>query len=493
MCVHACLSHTLSVVHVHVLCAAAAQGGVDPRLWSAIVASYTYSLPSYTFDLSPWLPQLNSLPSPFSSSGGSTAAATASSSSSAASQVNAGVDGSSSEVRMPSTPHQQPAASRRLTQQQQQQEAQALSDHHAATQAASGHTITVELGGATGERWMMANTLLLWRAVGPDGEPQRVTAAAAAPQDTTGTLQQQQQPQGKQRQEQQQEREGVEVVTSPGFDAPMESHCVPVKGGDLAVAGKCTLQVQDRWLRASSQLQWEGHTWTASVEYVTSAYDNVITFSNDANVTDGALTWYQETHHKASWSLAVQQPSGQQQQQPKEQQQQSEPASAAGAAAAVSHVLTQSSVQYDWLNGGVVAAGGPFEYSFNATLLQPTVFAAVSTIATAAAGGAGPGGQDGVNAQQGGSSSSGVVVGTGRQRHYQRAIMLNVYTPQSPRCEVPVNATHTVSLHSSISSGQVPAEAGGGDSSCVRRWGTCGFCAARLMSNEVEWDVATGC
>lgn len=35
------------------------QGGVDPRLWTAIVASHAYSLPVYTFDLGPWLGRLN--------------------------------------------------------------------------------------------------------------------------------------------------------------------------------------------------------------------------------------------------------------------------------------------------------------------------------------------------------------------------------------------------------------------------------------------------
>lgn len=35
------------------------QGGVDPRLWTAIVASHAYSLPVYTFDLGPWLGALN--------------------------------------------------------------------------------------------------------------------------------------------------------------------------------------------------------------------------------------------------------------------------------------------------------------------------------------------------------------------------------------------------------------------------------------------------
>lgn len=79
--------------------AAATQGGVDPRLWTAIVPSYAYSLPVYTFDLGPWLGLLNT---PTDSD--------------------------------PDNPH----------------------------------TITVEILGASGSDWILANTLLIWRSSDPD-------------------------------------------------------------------------------------------------------------------------------------------------------------------------------------------------------------------------------------------------------------------------------------------------------------------------------------
>lgn len=218
------------------------------------------------------------------------------------------------------------------------------------------------------------------------------------------------------------------------------------------------------------------------MRYATAKYDNIVTFNNGVNVTDGALTWNQKTQHEATWSVTRQRPAADPEQTQdhkqgdKQQERHDEQEAAVGEAGAVSDlssVLTQSSVKYDWLNAGVVAAGGAFEYSFNSTYLQPTVYAA-SLVA----------GQGGT---VGGSSSRDVGlqrvadVVTGDQRHYQRAIMLNVYTPQSPKCVVPDNATHTVTL---LSSG---GGAGGGVG-CVRRLGTCGFCGARLMRSDLEWD-----
>lgn len=234
----------------------------------------------------------------------------------------------------------------------------------------------------------------------------------------------------------------------------------------------CCLASLRRSMQASSTLQWQGHEWDAVVRYSTSKYDNVITYNNSANVTDGALTWYQETHHEATWSVTQRQPAadaGQGQDRdpaPDKQQQQGPQEVPAAAAGDLSGVLTQSSVKLDWLNSGVVAAGGVFEFSFNSTLLQPTVYDAASLAG---------GGQAG--AHSGGTHSAAHVV-TGVQQHYQRALMLNVYTPATPKCVVPDNATHTVTLRSTLSSG----------SSCVRRSGTCGFCGARLMSNVLEWD-----
>jgi hypothetical protein len=224
-----------------------AQGGVDPRLWSAIVASYTYNLPTYTFDLSPWLPQLNTQPNPSPSSKGPTPAPSTGSDGSSSSSSSA--DAASSDAR------KLPLTSRRLTQdasstrmqhaaaaagadmqvrstgtpshwdsEQQQQQPHKQQQWASAADADSreaAHTITVELAGATGNGWLVANTLLLWRAVGPDGQPQAVRG-----------------------------RQQVELETSPDFYAPLSSECEPLEGppniSDLSVAGKCRLKIRNR-------------------------------------------------------------------------------------------------------------------------------------------------------------------------------------------------------------------------------------------------------
>jgi hypothetical protein len=238
-------------------------------------------------------------------------------------------------------------------------------------------------------------------------------------------------------------------------------------------------------MQASSVLQWQGHKWEATVRYATAKYDNIITYNNGVNVTDGALMWNQKTRHEATWSVTRQRPAadaaqGQDHKQVDKQQahdQGQEAAVAVGTARAASDlstVLTQSSVKYDWLNAGVVAAGGAFEYSFNSTHLQPTVYAA-----SLAAGQAGNVRDSSSSRAEGLQRFASVVVGD--QRHYQRAIMLNVYIPQSPKCVVPDKATHTVTLLSSVSGA-------GGGVGCVRRLGTCGFCGARLMRSDLEWD-----
>jgi hypothetical protein len=80
----------------------------------------------------------------------------------------------------------------------------------------AAHTITVELGGATGNGWVVANTLLLWRAVGPKGLPEIMSG-----------------------------QQQTQVQVSTGFEEPLQSDCRPLHD-DLAMAGKCTLQIRDR-------------------------------------------------------------------------------------------------------------------------------------------------------------------------------------------------------------------------------------------------------
>jgi hypothetical protein len=74
----------------------------------------------------------------------------------------------------------------------------------------------VELAGATGNGWVVSNTLLLWRAVDAAGAPEVVTG-----------------------------QQDVLVELSQGFDQPMTSVCSALDA-DVSVAGNCTLEVQDR-------------------------------------------------------------------------------------------------------------------------------------------------------------------------------------------------------------------------------------------------------
>lgn len=256
-------------------------------------------------------------------------------------------------------------------------------------------------------------------------------------------------------------------------------------------------------------------------------------------MTDGALGWAQETQHTAAWSVTQQQQQQQTQElelQQQQEQKEQEPPTAAGDVGGVgqaespsgqsqqqqqqqqeeqglergARVLTQSAVQFDWLNAGNVAAGGVFEYSFNTTLLQPTVFAVphagsssgssggdgLLTAAQAEGAVAASGREEGLLHGVGEGWGEVAHVVSGQQRHYQRAVMLNVYTPQSPKCVVPANATHTVTLHSLTASRGSSSSSGRGrreEETCMRRAGTCGFCGAWLMSNMVEWDDAQRC
>jgi hypothetical protein len=81
----------------------------------------------------------------------------------------------------------------------------------------ASHSITVELAGATGNGWLVSNTLLLWRAAGAAGAPEVVTG-----------------------------QQEVLVEVSQGFDQPMSSVCSALDA-DVSVAGNCSLEVQDRW------------------------------------------------------------------------------------------------------------------------------------------------------------------------------------------------------------------------------------------------------
>jgi hypothetical protein len=321
----------------------------------AIVAHPTFTLPSYTFDLSPWLGALNA-----------------------------------------------PRAA-----------------------GAKPHTLTVELAGATGSDWWLANSLLLWRAPGGG----RVTALR-----------------------------GPDVTRSPGLAARATSAC---DGADPTVAGTCTLELPERELVAQAVLDIDGVEWLARAHYRTGAYSNVMPY----NGTTGFAAWTQVVApHEASWSLATRGNkvvSGGAAQSGRQGGRGGGGAvlrrrgrrgggtllglgAAAGPAEGDSlRYVTRHAARHEWLNAGGIAPGQPYELSANLTLLEPTVYA---PLAGPGCGGAPP------------------VVVTGGLRHYQRQIMLDVYTPGAPVAPAPPpgNATHTAALSSTLrSAGRGAADAPG--------------------------------
>jgi hypothetical protein len=367
------------------------------------VASYTYALPSYRFDLSPWLPQLNTRPAGASAGD---ADKQRQQQQPAGEQEQADMPSTSRRlagiaVRPPAAESQAAASSdQRLPPKQAATTTAAAGEAPAGTAGAaadagqqqqqqqreqqpSGHTITVELGGASGSDWILANTLLLWRA-GEDENGQPITV--------TG----EQQP---------------SLLLSPGFGGVLSSDCSSTgSGGSLAEAGRCVLQVENRGMLASAVLQMQGSEWLATAQYTTKAYSNDISFNSA--VTDGSLAYTQSTKHEARWSVArlttegPPAPGGADGAAAAQQQE-------AGAAAASARptLLTQSHVRWEWLNAGGVSTGAVYELSYNATLLEPSVFAALGRRS---------------------KKEQPTVVGHGRQRHYQRALMVSVYDQAHP-------------------------------------------------------------
>lgn len=128
------------------------QGGVDPRLWTAIVAPYAHSLPVYTFDLGPWLGLLN-------------------------------------------TP---------------------VTQNSNSSNTAKPHSVTVEVYGATGSNWLLANTLLIWRSSSGGDESQLDEVLSAGE---------------------------LKVTASPGLSNSAVSSC---KGGQPGVTGDCVTTVEPR-------------------------------------------------------------------------------------------------------------------------------------------------------------------------------------------------------------------------------------------------------
>ena len=404
---------------------------MDPRLWSAVAGVSAFMLPSLRFDLGPWLGRLND-------------------------------------------PSEQ-------------------------------HSIAVELYGAAGSDWHVASSLHLWRARGLRGR--RVRAV-----------------------------EGPTVALSPGARAPVAARCRASGRGadaDVAVAADCVAEVAARRLEATSMLDIGGERYEAAVRYDLAQYSDWTPFNN----TSGFAAWTQLTGpFEAAWSLrraggvswenggktgssnkqsggAAAAAAGSSQKgssgrggkrshhgsggnsggvaagrgrQLSERQQQQQYDTAA--------VVTQHSARYEWLHAGGIAPRHPFVFSYNTTLLAPTVFAPLplsppppttttpSAAARSACGGGGGGGGVGRRQQRQEQQQQEPVVVAGSVRHYQAAVMVEVYSPTS-QLRPTKEATHTARLESSL-------RARGAARACVAWRAAAAFGAPRPERSELATDAA---
>jgi hypothetical protein len=345
----------------------------------SIVAHPTFLLPSYTFDLSPWLGALN--------------------------------------TRAP-------------------------------------HSITIELRGATGASWLVASTLLLWRAPGLP----RITAL----------------------------RGPTALPLQSLLELPIASTCI---GKDLTsanAAGSCSLSLGPRTLRVESTLLIDAQEWEASVEYGVESYESLIDFNN----TSGYASWRQATSGvRASWRLVHPAPTSTTAERHQERAaprrlassgQRGRPLARRARTAAGSRmgaVLTLNSRRFDWLNVGGIAAGQLYELSFNTTLLEPTVFAPLLALA---------------NNSSSSEPARPAVATTGRQHHYQRALMVDVYGTLVPQPPPPGAALHTASLNSTVTRNQggTGRRGSGRLPICVTWEAVTGFGASKLMTNDLQQDRA---
>jgi hypothetical protein len=349
---------------MNVLALVLLQGGVDPRLWTAIVAVNTYSLPVYTYDLSPWLGVLNA----YSASDG------------------------------------------------------------------IKHTITVEVSGASGNDWVLANTLLLWR--------DRSGNVVSGPRPV--------------------------VAASPSMSERVVSTC---EGEDIANVGACVLQLGQRTVVAGSLLKVGDADFAAFVKYQLHSYTNAMSYNNIM----GSATWRQLTSHEASWFLGhLEYPL-----RPPEADVLDAVSGAAllltskqksamhGSKHAHGHpIVTRAHTRYEWLNAGGISDGAVFEFSDNTTVVEPHTY---NTLASSS------------------SEVSMLEAKLGGQQHYQRLLMLDVYNTSKPACVVPSYATHTVSLNTTIGRSAQPAR-------CVQWYAACAFCSPELIVNKHDVHTNTfGC
>lgn len=336
------------------------QGGVDPRLWTAIVAATAYALPAYTFDLSPWLGVLNM---------------------------------------------------------------------HAPVEA---NTITIEVTGATGSDWLLASTLLVWCGEGH-------VAATEPPV----------------------------VAVSPDMYKNVASECV---GKDLQVSGACRVHLANRSMTAYANILVNDMQFRAFARYELFDYVDSISYNNSL----GSVAWAQTTSYDAMWFMGLNNMFNH------------EHIGGLGSLGAPSRgisanvrtrknaaygTITHSHINHEWLNVGGVAQGAVFELSYNSTKVVPCVYMNVDTIRN----------------MRGNVSTRGTtcmdnccLFAQGNQRHYQRLLMVDVYDTRKPNCTIPMNATHSVVLHTSMNS---DVETRG--MHCMSWLASCAFCAPRLIEDHI--------
>jgi len=133
--------------------------------------------------------------------------------------------------------------------------------------------------------------------------------------------------------------------------------------------------------------------------------------------------------------------------------------------------VTQAFVRVEWTQNGGIGKGEPFELSSNTTHLSPSVYAPLDAGSCAEARRRPP------------------VIAVGALRHYQRLIMVDLYNTSSP--EIPdSDVTHTASLNSSIGA----VIGGGGDAAplagCLSWTAACAFGAPRVWRSDLVVDAA---
>ncbi|KAI8474167.1 MAG: hypothetical protein J3K34DRAFT_456983 [Monoraphidium minutum] len=321
--------------------------------------------------------------------------------------------------------------------------------------AAVRRSITIELHGATGSDWQVASQLRVWRAPGAGCITALRPPAAAA---------------------------------SPGLLAPAESACVGEALDTAAATGRCLLELEERSLRADAAISVGGTVFLAAVEYRVPSYRNYIEF----NGTSGFASWRQATlGFKTAWSLVEAPPLAAAAAAAAAGAGGGGCLAAAGAVAAVAAaaaaraplVVTRDRRRYDWLNAGGVAERMPYEISYNMTLLAPTVYMPLRFPAAPPA----PGGAGAPAAAV--AAAAGAVVLRGEQRHYQRAVMWDVYGAPGSAAPPPANATlHTAALSDTVAA--AGGGRGGGGRVCVAWEASAGFGSAKLITNDFESGLA---